>query len=219
MDCGTCDAALDDLVDGVLAPVMVDAIEAHCRACAPCASALADLRALRAATLALPRSEPPPPELWAAVAARTVDLRPRTIAWLRVAAAASLTATVAAVAVLQLATPRGVAPLVEVVSRSPLGASVGTAVYAVAEPGMERRAHFVSDMTRSGKRMPPATLVSVQRSMRVIHQALLEVESAVEANPNDANLRQLLTEIHIRESALIARMQRLSIENNQRNDI
>ena len=55
--------------------------------------------------------------------------------------------------------------------------------------------------------------------MKVIHAALGEIEAAVQANPNDPNLRRLLTEIHLQESALIERMQRLSIEPNRRTDI
>ena len=215
IDCARCDALLDDLVDGVLDRATAAAVEAHAAACADCGRAFAGTRALVAAAAALPREQAPPAALWSAVAARTVA-RPRVARapWLAYAAAATVVAGLGGIATLRLGAPPA-APTVVVEAPRALGAPV----HAVADPGMERRAHFVSDMTGNGKRLDPATLEAVERNMKVIHAALGEIEAAVQANPNDPNLRRLLTEIHLQESALIERMQRLSIEPNRRTDI
>jgi hypothetical protein len=215
IDCARCDALLDDLVDGALDPTAAAAVEAHCAACADCGRALAETRALVVAAAALPREQAPPAALWSAVAARTVARpRPARAPWFAYAAAATVVAGLGGLAALRLVAPPA-APGVAVVAPPALGAPV----HAVADPGMERRARFVSAMTGDGKRLDPATLEAVERNMRVIHAALVEIEAAVQANPNDPNLRRLLTQIHLQESALIERTQRLSIEPNRRTDI
>lgn len=215
IDCARCDLLIDELVDGALDAATAAAVEAHCAACAGCGRALAETRALVAAAAGLPREQAPPVALWSAIAARTVA-RPRPVRapWFAYAAAATVVAGLGGIAALGLVTPSA-PPSVAFDAPRALGAPVR----AIADPGMERRAHLVSDMTGEGKRLDPQTLAAVERNMKVIHAALGEIESAVQANPNDPNLRRLLTQIHLQESALIERMQRLSIEPTRRTDI
>jgi hypothetical protein len=215
IDCDRCAPLIDELVDGALDPATAAAVEAHCAACVGCGRALGETRALIAAAAALPREQAPPAALWSAVAARTVA-RPRSVRapWFAYAAAATVVAGLGGIAALRLVAPPA-APVVALEAPRAFGAPV----HAVADPGMERRAHLVSDMTGDGKRLDPTTLAAVERNMKVIHAALAEIEAAVQANPNDPNLRRLLTQIHLQESALIERMQRLSIEPNRRTDI
>jgi len=215
MDCTACSAALDLLIDGALEPAVVAEVEAHCAGCRDCARELAELRALREATAALPREIPPPAALWAAVAAHTTERRSARTPWPAWAAAATVVATLGGVTAVWLGSGSegSHAPSI---ARAP---QAGAAVPAVADPRMARRAYLVSDLTRRGQRVAPEATATVERNLKVIQQALLEIEAAVEANPNDANLRRLLTEVHIRESALIERMQRLSIDTQRRNDI
>ena len=119
------------------------------------------------------------------------------------------------IAALRLVAPGARAGVVVEAPR-PLGAPV----HAVADPAMERRAHLVSDAGGGGaKRLEAGSLATVERNMEVIHAALAEIEAAVEADPNDPDLRRLLTQIHLQEAALIERMQRISIEPNRRTDI
>jgi len=211
MDHARCAPLIDDLVDGALAPAEAAAVAAHCAACPECGRALETTRAVLAAARALPREQAPPPALWDAVAARTVARR--RAPWLAYAAAATVVAAIGGVIAARLPAPAPAAPQVAAVA--PLGAPV----HAIANPAMERRAHLVSDGTRDGKRLDPQALAAVERNMKVIHAALAEIETAVAANPNDPNLRRLLTEIHLQEAALIERTQRLSIEPNRRTDI
>ena len=85
---------------------------------------------------------------------------------------------------------------------------------------MERgRAQFVAQVVGSDPAVSAKTRAVVENNLRVIQQALGEIEQALEREPGDANLRQLLIAIHIQESALIERMQRLTVHANRRTDI
>jgi hypothetical protein len=216
IDCTRCAALIDDLVDGTLDPATARAVEAHCASCAGCGDALAATRVLLAAAAALPKEHEPPVALWSAVAARTVA-RPRSARaqWFAYAAAATVVAGIGGLVAVELIAPPQRTESASLAPTPPIGAPV----YAIANPTMERRAHLVSDGTGDGRRLDPAAMATVERNMKVIHAALAEIEAAVQADPNDPNLRRLLVEIHLQESALIERSQRLSISPNRRTDI
>lgn len=213
IDCTRCDALIDAFCDGELDAPTAAAVAAHCAGCASCAEALAGTRALVAAAAALPREQSPPAALWSAVAARTVDRPEARAPWLAWAVAATVVAALGGLVALQSGAPRPVDGL----AATPR--PVGRPELAVANPAMDRRAHLVGAVTRGGKALDPAALATIERNLQVIHAALAEIEAAVQADPNDPNLRRMLTEIHLQESALIERTQRLSIEPNRRTDI
>jgi len=214
IDHDRCVPLIDDLVDGTLDAATAGAVEAHCAACADCGRTLAETRALLIAAAALPKEQSPPAALWSAVASRTVARRRASRAhWFAYAAAATVVAAIGGLVGHQLSAPPS-AP----VALAPAG-PLGAPVHAVANPTMERRAHLVSDGTGDGRDLEPAALAAVEHNMKVIHAALAEIEAAVQADPNDPNLRRLLIEIHLQESALIERTQRLSIAPTRRTDI
>lgn len=68
MNCTACSEQLDDYVDGALPPAAARELETHLAACAGCRTQLDALRALRAATAALPRDLEPARDLWSAIA-------------------------------------------------------------------------------------------------------------------------------------------------------
>ena len=217
MDCDRCLTLIDDAIDGALDSATASELTAHCAGCATCDAELAATRALVAAARALPRDMPreqtPPEHLWRAIAQRTVARAAPRVRWPAFAAAASVIVVIGGM----LATRYGAtlpAPTTAFVERPR-----GVAVFAIANPGMERRAHLVAAVTGEGKHMDAATRATVEHNLALIQAALSAIDAAVQANPNDQNLRQLLTSIHIQESALIERMQRLSIESSRRNDI
>jgi hypothetical protein len=69
MNCTDRSAQLHDYVDGELAPADAQALQAHVARCAACQHTLDSLRALRAATVALPRQVAPGRDLWAGIEA------------------------------------------------------------------------------------------------------------------------------------------------------
>lgn len=215
IDCARCGTLIDELLDGTLDPATAREVEAHCAGCASCGRALGDTRALLAAAAALPKEAAPAPAVWRAVAARTIA-RPVTRApWIGYAAAATVVAALGGLAALRIVEP----PSAELAAR-PAPSAVGAPVRAVANPAMERRALLVSDVGGSdAKRIDPAVLATVERNLAVIHAALAEIEVALQAAPEDPNLRRLFTEIHLQEAALIERKQRISIEPVRRTDI
>jgi len=202
-DCKTARAQLDDLVDGALDVGAAGALTAHLAGCADCAREHAALLALRRAARALPRAIQPARDLWPAIAQRTA---PRRRIAVPVAIAASVAAAFIGVAATKLA---------ERTLRDPTPAPVAAA--AMSAP--QGRAMFVAQVVRADAAVPAQTRAVVEHNLRLIQQALGEIEQALEHDPADANLRQLLISIHIQESALIEKMQRLTVAANRRTDI
>jgi len=203
MECHDASLRIDERLDGTLDAAGSAALAAHLAGCAACRAELAALERLRTATRALPISPVPPPDLWPGVAARTVAARRQPWAW-------------AAVAVVGVS-----AALVwQIVERAP---SAPPVTFASSDeqyptPGA-RRAALVAQVTGGARAVPSETRAIVERNMELIQQALHEIELAVERDPNDPNLRQLLIAMHMQESALIDRIQRLGVDANRRTDI
>jgi len=202
MDCKTAREQLDDLVDGALDVATAATLAAHLAGCADCTRERDALLALRRAARALPRAIAPGRDLWPAIARRTVQRR--RIA-LPVAIAASIAAAFIGVAATKLA---------ERALQAPAAAPI-----AAAWSAPQGRAVFVAQVMRLDAAVPAQTRAVVEHNLRLIQQALGEIEQAVERDPTDANLRQLLISIHIQESALIEKMQRLTVDANRRTDI
>jgi len=194
---------IDDLVDGVLDAESAAALTVHLAGCADCARERDALLALRAATRALPRAVEPARDLWPAIARRTAKQR-------RISVPLALAATIAAAFIGVAATK-----FAERALRDPVPAPSIAAVPA-APVG---RALFVAQVMHADRAVPVQTREVVEHNLRLIQQALGEIEQAVEREPGDANLRQLLISIHIQESALIEKMQRLTVDANRRTDI
>jgi hypothetical protein len=79
MDCNENWEKIGDYVDGTLEHTSAVAFDAHLATCARCRSIVADLRSLRAATLAL-EPQAPPVHAWARLS-RAIEAEPRPPAW------------------------------------------------------------------------------------------------------------------------------------------
>lgn len=203
MECKAALERLDDLVDGTLDADSAAALTLHLAGCIGCARERDALLALRRAARALPRAIVPDRDLWPAIARRTVA--PRRIG-LPLALAASVAAAVIGVVATKLA------------DRA-LQDPAPVAAMAAAPAAAQGRALFVAQVVRADPAVSAQTREVIEHNLRLIQQALNEIEQAVEREPGDANLRQLLIAIHIQESALIERMQRLTVDANRRTDI
>jgi anti-sigma factor RsiW len=203
MDCDDARARIDDLVDGELDAETAAAMALHLAGCATCARERDALLELRRATRALPRAVEPARDLWPVIARRTLQKR-------RVSLPLALAASVAAALIGVVATKYA-----EHALRAPVAAST----VAVVPSAPQGRAVFVAQVVRADPAVPAQTRAVIEHNLVIIQQALAEIEQAVEHDPGDANLRQLLISIHIQESALIERMQRLTVDANRRTDI
>ncbi|MCG8466112.1 MAG: hypothetical protein MI750_14850, partial [Xanthomonadales bacterium] len=82
----------------------------------------------------------------------------------------------------------------------------------------EARARLVSQVN-GGTEYTPETEAIVRRNLRVIEQAMQEIHEAIEEDPNNPNLRELLTTIYQKESLLVDNAQRIEAESSQRTGI
>jgi anti-sigma factor RsiW len=188
---------LNDLADDTLSAADRLGVEAHVSSCAPCRDTVESLRVLRAGLRALPRDVAPPTHVLAAVHARieSVDppawyARPRLLA----AAAVALMVVSSAATALVL---RGGAD-----ASAPQAAAVEAARPAgttrpVAAGGLERSYEdAIAELQRTfalqRADLAPETLQVVETSLVVIDGALAEARAALEADPANAGLADLV---------------------------
>lgn len=207
------DSALNELLDGTLAPDERARVERHVAECVPCTSSLRDLEALVRRARALPREMAPPPEAWAAVR-NTVQGSPRRIAaaprrariWPMVAAAAALV-VVSVVTTLWLSAPDervtgsagvGSATPAALTVFAPVEARYVLAVSALHETLDERRDQLDS-----------ATIATVERSLATIDAAITEARDALASDPANATLTRLLASSYEQKVTLLRRASEL----------
>jgi anti-sigma factor RsiW len=202
--------ALDDFLDGVLPAGERDAVSAHLAACAACDAEMRALRALLRRASALPRAVDPPPELWAAVQARLVPQaagtttggRPRP-AW-----------TLAAAAVLLLIAGSTFATRA---ARSPLdGPGVAASPVASAAVVARAEAEYVraaaelrAALDAQRAELSPAAVATVEQSLRVVDEAIVEARTALARDPENATIAAVLSANHVQKLDLLRRATRL----------
>src|SRR5688500_4743559 len=64
---------LNDLVDDLLSVAREEELRAHVANCRECAATIAQIAQLHEAAGSLPREETPPPEIWGAIRAATIE--------------------------------------------------------------------------------------------------------------------------------------------------
>jgi hypothetical protein len=215
MNCERFIALIDDYHAGPLDPALRVAADAHLGGCRRCQSEYAALKRVLRLAGELPAELEPGHDLWPGIAARLAprasQARPRGL--VQYALAATIVLAVAGMATLVFR----VAPQGEVV---PLARSSGDARPALLDGGRAAgRAQLVAQLTAQEGSMSNSTRDTVVRNLLVIEQALAEIDAAVKRDPNDPNLRALLTAMHQQESALIEQTQRITVNQAKRTDI
>ncbi len=202
---------LSDYIDDDMEPSERAALEAHLAECAACSSTLADLREVvdQAASL---EDRPPGRDLWPGIAARLEKRGPVVVPLearrssrdgfrlsLPQLAAAVLAALLIGVGGAWFAIERG-EPGVPVVAERPadpsdepgsspfvpVSESAGGASYAEAVAELEAMLEQRRD------RLDPETLRAVEQNLAIIDQAISEIRSALEENPDDPYLNRHL---------------------------
>lgn len=215
MTCAELHERLDDYADGVLNEAEFQEVELHLAACDACRHEEQRLRALLAQAAALPRELVPGHDLWPGVEGR---LRRRWSFGRRDATGAPawerwlMPALAAAAAVLALSTflPRPWRPPAETGGRRH-AISDGTRGLNSAEAEYARASADLMEALQARRAtLPPATAAAVDDNLRTIDQALQDIRSALDQDPQNARLARLLNATHRRKVAFLQQLVRLS---------
>jgi hypothetical protein len=208
---------LSELADGDLAPDVSAGVERHLAGCAACRAELARLRAVLDRAAALPPAIDPPPDAWSTLRGRlrtqpaSASLRGGWArAWgLRAAAALLLVAGSSALTVLAV---RGWAPT-RVAAVRPGPASVTPAVPAAVQAVERSYAEALDELavTLRAQRgaLAPETIATLERTLRVIDEAIAEARAALAADPGNDTLLDVLTANYEQKVQLLRRASEL----------
>jgi len=189
--CQTVSHWLDAMVDGDLRPEEQALTEEHLRACATCRADLEGLRAVKREAASLPRELAPPHDLWHGIEGR-LDLRSKSRQWLNPAVVAAAATVVAAIALAFLLAPnRGPLPATdrEVVQVSFVPVSSSSAsVETFRAEYQQARTDLLAVIEARRHQFDPDTLEVIERNMRIIDDAINDIELALATNPNGDNL-------------------------------
>ncbi|MEJ2513658.1 MAG: hypothetical protein P8080_01175 [Gammaproteobacteria bacterium] len=173
----------------------------------------------------LPRQLPPSRDLWPEIRARIEEpARPpaRRTSWFPAALAASVVVAVALVALLRTSGPSA-PPEAMTAGRlppPPIPASFGPSATLGAHY-QAARASLAGDLEQRLEALPPDSREVVARNLAAIHSAVAEINAALENDPGNVFLQQLLMDAYHDELAVLADLRRVTdrISNSQRNQI
>ena len=167
-------------------------------------------------TSRLPREIAPPPELWSSIRAELAP-RSRTFQWnarWRLAAAALVVAASSSILTLLAVRARdGVyrAPAVATADSAPTAGARLPAHLAVAELGYARSIDALRrTLDERRDSLAPSTVATVERSLRIADSAIAEARSALEHDPSNRVLAELLASNYERKIDLLRRASELA---------
>ena len=167
-------------------------------------------------TAALPREIAPPPDLWPAIRAELAPRSARVIRWSvgwRLAAAALLVAASSSIGTLVAVRARERARDATVANAdsAPASATRLPAHLLVAERGYARS---IDELWRTlderRDSLAPSTVATVERSLRIADSAIAEARSALERDPANRVLADLLVSNYERKIDLLRRATELA---------
>ncbi len=189
MTCMELRERLDDYARDALVPDEATALEAHLSTCESCSALLESLAPRLEETTALPRAIQPPARVWEKVSGEIAPRRfgrghVRIPSWMLAAAAVLLIALSAGATALLLRRPVAVVPGASSAMGSPLEAQ-----YASAS------ADLAAELAKAKGLLAPATVAVIERNLRVIDSALAESRRALQADPRNRVLEQMLVAV------------------------
>ena len=173
-------------------------------------------------TAALPRDMAPPPDLWPAIRAELAPRSARSFQWSarwRLAAAALVVAASSSVLTLLAVRERGGAGDVAIVARPDLALPHSRtaappqlpAHLIVAERGYARSMDALwRTLDERRDSLAPSTVATVERSLRIADSAIAEARSALEQDPANRVLAELLVSNYERKLDLLRRATELA---------
>jgi anti-sigma factor RsiW len=187
MNCAELRDRFDAYVAGTLSDAESAAVESHLDTCIACHEALANHDRPLGATAQLPRSVSPSADLWPGIeqelASRRRRLRGRVTlpGWLLAAAAVLLIAVSSAGTAMLLRHNLSARPAVRLSNVSALESQ-----YSAAS------AELTEALEKARPRLSPETVATIERSLRIIDEALTESRQALAKDPGNAALGQLV---------------------------
>lgn len=205
---------LDDLLDGAVPSARAAELREHLASCSQCRELYVALGATVAGAAALPREIAPPPELWKEIRGQ---LAPRR----RLLGSRFSITGLAAAALLAAALGSGITALLlrPGNGRSSLPASGQLTAKAIAVPvnltGAERRyvesaARLEAILAERRDSLAPATVATVERSLRIADSAIAEARAALESDPANRAIEAILASNYERKIDLLRRANELS---------
>jgi anti-sigma factor RsiW len=186
MNCAELRDRFDAYVAGTLSDAESVAFESHLDTCIACHEALANHDRPLGATAKLPRSVSPPADLWPGIEQELASrrrLRGRVTlpGWLLAAAAVLVIAVSSAGTAMLLRHNLSARPAVRLSNFSALESQ-----YSAAS------AELTEALEKARPRLSPETVATIERSLRIIDQALTESRQALAKDPGNAALGQLV---------------------------
>jgi len=219
-DCDQLLSKLDDLVDETIGDTDAQAVSTHLQACSSCRDEVDLAVRLRKATVSLPKSVEPERDLWPEIASEIDQQRvvhrsfeqpatPAPYAWLKIAAAAAVliaSVTIAYMVGLGRAQP-------QIAESRPAESGYTLTAYGDFPSELsEARNLLRSGLEQRQKDLSPETWSVVMDNLSVIDQAIVRIETAMEANPGDRRLNRQLATAYRRQIDLLKQATRLPTE-------
>jgi len=201
---------INDLLDGALNEARTDELRRHLETCDECGTIHDALRATVDDAAALPRTIAPPPDLWGDVRGRLAPRRSTLSVRFSIgglAAAALLAAAIGSgitVVVLRPSAPRN-----PIAVSAPTGTPPST--FASAERGYaESAARLERTLSERRDSLAPATVATVERSLRIADSAIAEARAALDRDPANRAIEAILASNYERKIDLLRRANELS---------
>jgi len=207
-----------NMADGSLSASARTAVDAHLAACPECAGDVQRIRTLLTLASAVASAEQYPehhPEhSWLAIKARidqgklvslpipATVLRPR-LRWQQAALGAAAAAIIIA-AFLRTRTPTDPAPVAVAPAVDLTAASESTTAYR------EQVDELLADLKLRRAMLDPAVLSAADRDLRVVDQAIAELNTAITHDPANPGLRQMLAATYRRKLDILKRLDNAS---------
>lgn len=213
MNCEKFELQLDGYLDAELPPALMNELQAHAGACSNCRRAIEIMRDIQRRAFALPNERRPERDLWPGIAAQLGPRRtqvPRANNWLRaVAAAVALVAIFAAGMLADQVLQRDVTTGEQLQVENTRNDRV---LPSVSEARRILPASHVELIEGSGSGLQQAAEHDMLRNLLVVNLAIRRVEAAVEQEPSNPNLRELLADLYARENRILIEAERLRVE-------
>jgi len=186
MNCAELRDRFDAYVAGTLSEAESVAVESHLDTCIACHEALANHDRALGTTATLPRSVSPPTDLWPGIEQELASrrrLRGRVTlpGWLLAAAAVLVIVVSSAGTLLFMRRLPSASPPVQPSNLTALESQYSAASAELAEALERARPH-----------LSPETVATIERSLRIIDEALTESRQALAKDPGNAALGQLV---------------------------
>lgn len=192
-------ARLDEYIDGTLDPATRAEIEAHVAACPVCRDELAALQSILADARALPRSVMPARDLWDGIEGRLrqdhVPARPAVLPFTQRYRVPLLAA----------------AALVILVGGMLIGKSLQPAPTARSAFALEQQRYndattaLVEQLNRDSNVLTDETRAVVERNLAIVDAAIREAEHALDTDPGNTALEQMVLAGYEQRLALLKR--------------